>query len=75
MGFYQKQIAEVVNNGNVIHTQGSVDKRQDKLNKLFKYYRISLYIFSFSSYLEVMLLGNFQSDNLNRRSRNAPRVI
>lgn len=64
MGFYQKQIAEVVKDGNVIHTQGSVDKRQDKLNKLFKYYRISLYIFSFSSYLEVMLLGNFQSDNI-----------
>ncbi len=62
IGFYQKQIVEAIKDGNAMHTQGSVDKREEKLKKLFTYYRISLYIFSFSSYLEALLLENFQSD-------------
>lgn len=62
IGFYQKQIVEAIKAGSAMYTQGSVDKKQEKLKKLFTYYRISLYIFSFSSYLEALLLGNFQSD-------------
>ena len=60
--FYQKQIAEAVKDNSIIHIQNSVDVKQDKLQKLFRYYRMSLYIYSFASYIEVMLLGNFQSD-------------
>lgn len=60
--FYQKQISEAIKDNSIIHIQNSVDVKQDKLQKLFRYYRMSLYIYSFASYIEVMLLGNFQSD-------------
>ena len=60
--FYQKQIADAIKDNSIIHLQNSVDGKQSKLQKLFKYYRLSLYIYSFASYIEVMLLGNFRSE-------------
>ena len=35
-----------------------------EIEKKFKYYRLSLYIYSFSSLMEILLLGNYQSDYL-----------
>ena len=60
--FHQKQIADGIKDNNILHMQNSVDTKQNNLQKLFRYYQMSLYIYSFASYLEVMLLGNFQSD-------------
>ncbi len=60
--FYQKQISEAIKDSSIIHIQNAVDNKQSKLQKLFRYYRMSLYIYSFASYVEVMLLGNFQSE-------------
>ena len=34
--------------------------------KKFKYYRLSLYIYSLASFIEVMLLGNFQEEYLSQ---------
>jgi len=36
------------------------------LGKMISNYRMSLYLFSFSSFLEVMLLGNFQQEYLEQ---------
>ena len=64
--FYQKQIADAIKDNSIIHLQNSVDGKQSKLQKLFKYYRLSLYIYSFASYIEVMLLGNFISEYIHQ---------
>lgn len=62
MIFYQKQVADVMKKNPVLHLQNSVDSKQVSLQKLFRYYRMSLYIYAFASYLEVMLLGNYQTE-------------
>lgn len=64
--FYQKQISEKLKDNPVIHAQNFVDEKQTNLQKLFRYYRMSLYIYAFASYIEVMLLGNYQSEYINQ---------
>lgn len=39
-----------------------VQSTLNKLKKTFRYYRLSLYIFSLASLLEIMLSGNFKED-------------
>lgn len=60
--FYQKQIANVIKSKQLLVTNQSVNSVVGNLEKKFKYYRLSLYIYSLASFLEVMLLGNFQEE-------------
>lgn len=60
MTFYQKQIAEVKKSRQLVVASKDVNSVEKSLEKKFKYYRLSLYIYSLASFLEVMLLGNFQ---------------
>lgn len=64
--FCRKQIEQAVKQGKAIHTQNTVDVKQKNLQKLFRYYRMALYIYSFASYIETMLLGNFESDYIHQ---------
>lgn len=64
--FCRKQIEQAVKESKAIHTQNTVDAKQENLHKLFRYYRMALYIYSFSSYIETMLLGNFESDYIHQ---------
>ena len=58
--FYQKQVAEALKGNSGILLQQGVDKTQTALIKKFKYYRLSLYLYSFASFLEVMLQGHYE---------------
>lgn len=60
--FYQNQIAEDLKEKKLVNFTQSVDSAEMNLQKKFKYYRLSLYIYSFASFLEVMLLGNFKEE-------------
>lgn len=60
MIFYQKQIAEVIKGKQLLVAGAAVDSVQKNLEKKFKYYRLSLYIYALASYISMMLLGNFQ---------------
>lgn len=60
MTFYQKQITEAMKEKKLLVVNQSVDSTERELQKKFKYYRLSLYIYSLAAFLEVMLLGNFQ---------------
>ena len=60
MIFYQKQIAETMKSKQLLVANKAVNSTEKSLEKKFKYYRLSLYIYSLASFLEVMLLGNFQ---------------
>lgn len=59
---YQKQVAEKVHTNSVLPINPTVASTKDNLVKSFRYYRLSLYTYAFSSFLEVMLLGNFKPD-------------
>lgn len=60
--FYQKQITDAMQKKQLLVVNQSVNSIERNLQKEFKYYRLSLYIYSLASFLEVMLLGNFQEE-------------
>ena len=45
-------------------TNKIIDLNQNQLENDFSYYRLSLYIYSFATFMEVMLLENFQKEYL-----------
>lgn len=64
MLFYKKQIKDELSKDKIITTNSSMNKVISDIEKKFKYYRLSLYIYSFSSLIEILLLGNYQSEYL-----------
>ena len=63
--FYRKQIENKINKKVFLHGDKDVSKRFSKVMSSFKEYQLSLYLFSFSSFLEVMLLENFSEAYLD----------
>ena len=61
---FQKNVAEALNSKKLIVAQGQVNNTLKDLQKKFKYYRLSLYTFSLSSFVEIMLSGNFKEENI-----------
>ncbi len=61
MIFYQKQVKEDLTKDKFVTTNASMNSMIEDIEKKFKYYRLSLYIYSYSSLLETLLLGNFQN--------------
>ena len=64
--FYQEQIASAIKKLPAIYLDQVVKGAISDLGKLFSNYRMALYLFSFSSFLEVMLLGNFRQEYLDQ---------
>lgn len=63
--FYQKQIESKLKKKTLIQSDQDVKKRLDKIRSQFKDYQLALYLFSFSSFMEVMLLENYDSEYLS----------
>ena len=66
--FYQEQCASIIKKMPALHLDQMVKDTVSKLGKQFSNYRMALYLFSFSSFLEVMLLGNFRQAYLDQVS-------
>ena len=64
--FYQEQISKKIKKQSFIHSDKNVKDMLRKIQSEFKDYQNALYLFSFSSFLEVMLLENFESAYLDR---------
>ena len=64
MNFYKKQIKDDIDKNKTITTDLSMNSIINEISKKFKYYRLSLYIYSYASLLEISLLGNYQKDYL-----------
>lgn len=64
INFYQKQIYENMKKKNIFMTNKTINYNQNELEKNFSYYRLSLYVYSFATFLEIMLLENFQKEYL-----------
>lgn len=58
--FYREQISANIKKNSFLHSDQDVKKRLEKIHSEFKDYQLALYLYSFSSFLEVMLLENFE---------------
>lgn len=59
--FYREQISKDIDRkAFFFHSDQDVKKQLEKIESAFKDYQLALYLYSFSSFLEVMLLENFE---------------
>ena len=61
---YQKQIAEKIKGLPAVYLDQALRDGASQLQKLFHDYCMSLYVFSFASYLEIMLDGRFVDEDM-----------
>jgi hypothetical protein len=66
--FHQTQIREKLKKQSLLHINKSVNNKMEKIYSQFKDYQLALYIFSFASFIEIILLGNFNVEYLNNTS-------
>ncbi len=66
--FYQEQIALEIKALSAIHLDQRVKDAVARLEKQFQNYRMALHLFAFSSFLEILLLGNFRDEYLNQEA-------
>lgn len=59
--FYREQISKSISKNALLRSDQDVKKQLQKIQSEFKDYQLALYVYSFSSFLEVMLLENFQA--------------
>lgn len=62
---YQKTVEERIGASSLLVGQSKVKKALADLVKDFKYYRLSLFNFSLSSFSEILLSGNYSEENLS----------
>lgn len=59
---FQKKLTNEVSKKQLLTSQGKINSTLADLLKKFKYYRLSIYIFSLASLMEIMLSGNFKEE-------------
>ena len=62
---YREQIGKRLNKRSLIHSDLEVRSTLKKLQAQFQDHQLALYLFAYSAFLEVMLLGNFSEGYLN----------
>lgn len=62
---YRDLIAKKHLTPSLLHSDQDVERKLKKLESLFKDYQLALYLYSFSTFLEVLLLENFDAQYLN----------
>lgn len=63
--FYHELIVKKANKKSLIKTDQDIKKHLDKIQDDFGNYQLAMYIYSFSTFLEVMLLENFDTQYLS----------
>ena len=61
---YQKRVRDAIKDKKRLVLQSKIQTTLDEMIKDFKYYRLSLFAFSMSSLIEIMLSGNFKEENI-----------
>ena len=64
INFYKKEIDDVLDKDKKFMMNNNISKVQSDLENNLKYYKLSTFIYSFSTFLEIILLGNFSKDYL-----------
>ena len=68
INFYRERIISKTNKNDFFSTDGTIKKKVDSLIEDFEDYQFSLYLYSFSAYLGIILLENYSSAYLNELS-------
>ena len=68
MLFYEKQIKDTLSKESFLVMNSGMNSLLEDIEKKLKYYRLSLYIYSFSTLIEILLIGNYQSDYLLKKT-------
>lgn len=63
---FQKKLTAEVSKKQLLTSQGKINSILADLVKKFKYYRLSIYIFSLASLMEIMLSGNFKEEYIEK---------
>lgn len=63
--FFKEQIVSIFEDKELIDLNAASEKRALKILSLLKDYQIAVYLFSFSSFLEALLLENYNKEYLN----------
>lgn len=58
--FYRKEIANALQKQESLHSDQKANKLKEKLQHDFKYYQLGVYMYAYSSFLEVILTGNLE---------------
>jgi hypothetical protein len=66
IALYRKQVVNHIPKKMLLHTNQHLSRQARELEKRFGNYRLALYVYAFSRYLSVMLLGNFDREYLDR---------
>ncbi|MCR5652943.1 MAG: hypothetical protein K6F88_03990 [Ruminococcus sp.] len=70
---FKKQVESVLDGKSLLHTTKKVNDNLNTLIRRFEDYRLSVYMYAFSSYVDVLLLENFDSlylDNIRNKISN-----
>ena len=62
---YRDQITSNLKKKHLLHGKKEAQKQINKIQAEFKEYQLALYLHGFSSFLDVMLVGNYKSEYLN----------
>lgn len=62
--FYREQITSMLQKKSFIHSDKDAQNQLDKIRAAFREYQLALYTHAFSSFLDVMLVGNYESEYL-----------
>ena len=63
--FYRDLIVSTIKKKKFLHTANDAKEYRDKIYDLFQEYQLALYLFSFSSFMDVLMLGNYEKEYLN----------
>ena len=59
--FYREQIEKALKKKSFLQSDQTINAKLNKIQSNFKEYQLALYLFAFSSFLDIMLLENFDS--------------
>lgn len=62
--FFREQISSKLKKNSIFHSDKDAQKQIDRIQSAFMEYQLALYIHGFSSFLDVMLAGNYESKYL-----------
>ncbi len=65
MAFYKKNIDALIRDNGFSLSQASVETLLNKYEKQFNYFKMTIFVFSVASLLEILLSGNFKEDNVS----------
>lgn len=72
---YEKEIERELEKKKIIVVKIGLDSIYRDIEKLFKYYRLNIYIYSYCSFMEIMFLENYKEEFLDNKKNDVNEKI